>query len=80
MALEELVDQFNCDMNITRAKYERLVTSEDRLSSLRYVMRKKIIRDEGLTKTELELLYHTVFREDKNGIYTTEEETSNTEG
>lgn len=80
MALEEFIDQINCDMNITRAKYERLVTSEDRFSSLRYVMRKKIIRDEGLTKTELELLYHTVFREDKNGIYTTEEETSNTEG
>lgn len=80
MALEEFIDQINCDMNITRAKYERLVTSEDRLSSLRYVMRKKIIRDEGLTKAELELLYHTVFREDKNGIYTTEEETSNTEG
>ena len=80
MALEELIDQFNCDMTITRAKYERFIASEDRLNSLRYVMRKKIIRDEGLTRSELELVYHTVFREDKNGIYTTEEETSNTEG
>ena len=56
MAITEIMDEFNMNINITRARYAELIKAEAEVNALKAFLSSKLEKDSSVYHNELEIL------------------------
>lgn len=63
MAVSSIFDEFSCDINLTRSRYQELIISENQLQSLLDLILKRHIEQKPISVQEIDIMYNLYFKE-----------------